>query len=434
MRAQVPGKLHANLSFRPQSYSETWVCQYQYQFSLYLLQYPLVCVADTAQGTSAQVERSPNKSRSDRIVPLFAQEGIVAMAHLFIPGPTDVAPAILQAQDHPMIGHRSQAFSDLFERIQTDIRPVLQTQHRVYITASSGSGLQEAAVRNCVTGRLLLCASGAFGERWHEVALSNGVPTDLLATEWGLPLTPDQVEDALAKGEYDTLAVVHNETSTGVENPVGPIIERVRSLYPDIVVLVDAVSSAGGVDIPVDDWGIDVLLTSSQKCFALPPGLAFAAVSDRALERARQVEHRGWYFDFLLLEKYLVEKKSTPATPAISLLFALDAQLDRMLAEGMRARHERHQTMARRVQAWAEERFGLFAAEGFRSKTVTTVRKPTDFDFAGLTRFLADQGMVIANGYGKIKGETFRIGHMGEIMPGDVDRLLGAIDAFLAGS
>jgi len=356
----------------------------------------------------------------------------MSMAKLFIPGPTDVSPEILRAQDQPMIGHRSQAFSDLFEHIQSRLRTVLQTDHRVYITASSGSGLQEAAVRNCVGDKLLLCASGAFGERWHAVALSNGAPTDLLATEWGQPLTPDQVEAAMSQADYDTLAVVHNETSTGVENPVGAIIERARGLNPDLVVLVDAVSSAGGVDIPIDEWEIDVLLTSSQKCFALPPGLAFAAVSDRALERAKGVERRGWYFDFILLEKYLLEKKSTPATPAVSLLYALDAQLDRMLAEGMPARYARHQAMAERVRSWADAKFGLYAAEGYRSKTVTTVRKPADFDFAGLTDFLAEHGMVIANGYGKIKGETFRIGHMGEIMPGDVDHLLETIDDFLA--
>jgi predicted phosphoserine aminotransferase len=355
------------------------------------------------------------------------------MAHLFIPGPTDVVPEILHAQDRPMIGHRSQAFSELFGRIQTRLRSVLQTGHRVYVTASSGSGLQEAAVRNCVAERLLLCASGAFGERWHSVALANNVPTDLLATEWGQPLTPDQVEAAMRQGSCDTLAVVHNETSTGVENPVGAIIERARRLNPDLVVLVDAVSSAGGVDIPIDEWGIDVLLTSSQKCFALPPGLAFAAVSDRALARAERVEHRGWYFDFVLLEKYLVEKTSTPATPAISLLYALDKQLDRMLAEGMPARYARHEAMAKRVRSWGESAFGLYAAEGFRSKTVTTIRKPADLDFGALAAYLAEHGMVIANGYGKIRDETFRIGHMGETMAEDVDHLLNTIDEFLAG-
>lgn len=354
------------------------------------------------------------------------------MARLFIPGPTDVAPEILQAQNQPMIGHRSSAFTDLFERIQTKIRPVLQTNSRVFVTASSGSGLQEAAVRNCVSRRLLLCSAGAFGDRWYEVAQGNGIPTDLLATDWSHPLSPDQLEQALSKADYDTLALVHNETSTGVENPVKDLIQRARQINPDIVVLVDAVSSAGGVDLPIDAWGIDVMLTSSQKCFALPPGLAFAAVSDRALARARGVPNRGWYFDFVLLETYLADKQTTPATPAITLLYALDAQLDRMLAEGMPARYQRHAAMAAKVQHWAEARWGLFAADGARSKTVTTVMKSPELDFDGLVKHLAARGMVIANGYGKIRSETFRIGHMGEIMPADVEQLLGAIDEFLA--
>jgi predicted phosphoserine aminotransferase len=354
------------------------------------------------------------------------------MARLFIPGPTDVAPEILQAQNQTMIGHRSAAFTDLFDQIQTKIRPVLQTSSRVFITASSGSGLQEAAVRNCVGQRLLLCSAGAFGDRWYEVAQGNGVPTDLLATDWGKPLAPDQLEQALSQADYDALALVHNETSTGVENPVGSLIERARQIKPDLVVLVDAVSSAGGVDLPIDAWGIDVLLTSSQKCFALPPGLAFAAVSDRALDRARQVAHRGWYFDFVLLEKYLAEKQTTPATPAITLLYALDAQLDRMLAEGMPARYARHAAMADRVQQWGMDHFGLFAAEGARSKTVTTIKKTPQLDFDGLVKHLAGLGMVIANGYGKIRTETFRIGHMGEITPADIEQLLAAIEDFSA--
>lgn len=355
------------------------------------------------------------------------------MAHLFIPGPTDVAPEILAAQNRPMIGHRSQAFYGLFGGLQPRLQQLFRTEHRVYINASSGSGLQEAAVRNCVSQRLLMCVCGAFGERWHEVALANAVPTDKLDAEWGQPNTPQQVETALAAGEYDCLAIVHNETSTGVENPVQAIIKRARSINPKLVVLVDAVSSLGGVDIPTDDWGIDVLLTSSQKCLALPPGLAFASVSDAALERARSVQNRGWYFDFLQLEKYLVEKNSTPATPAISLLYALDQQLDRILAEGLPSRFARHQAMAEQVQAWARQRFDLFAADGYRSRTVTTIRKTRPIDVKALNAHLAKDGMTIADGYGRIKADSFRIGHMGEIQPSDLDQLLAAIDAFLDG-
>ncbi len=354
------------------------------------------------------------------------------MAHLFIPGPTDVNPEILAAQARPMVGHRSREFRELFRRIQGKLRQALMTEHRVYVTASSGSGLQEAAVRNCVAKRLLVCVCGAFGQRWFEVAVGNGIPADRIEAEFGQPNTPEQVEVALGEGDYDALAIVHNETSTGVENPVAEIAARARGLQPDLLILVDAVSSAGGVAIETDVWGLDVLLTSSQKCLALPPGLAFAAVSDRALAKARAVPHRGWYFDFLLLEKYLVEKASTPATPAVSLLYALDAQLDRILAEGLEARFWRHAQMAGRVQEWGASHFDLFAAEGFRSKTVTTLRNTLNLDIGALNEFLKGQDMVIASGYGSLKGNTFRIGHMGEIQIDDIDRLLETIDDFMA--
>jgi predicted phosphoserine aminotransferase len=351
------------------------------------------------------------------------------MAHLFVPGPTDVAPEILAAQTHPMIGHRSQACMDLMSRIQPRLRRVLQTRNRVYVTASSGSGLQEAAVRNTVSRRLLVCVGGAFAERWYDIAVANGLKADRLDVAWGEPHDPDQVAGALRQG-YDAVAIVHNETSTGVENPLAEIARAAHAAAPDTLLLVDAVSSAGGVDLRPDDWGIDVLLTSSQKCFALPPGLAFAAVSDRALERAAGVPHRGWYFDFLLLEKYL-QQNNTPATPAISLLYALDAQLERILAEGLQARFARHARMADLAQTWAESRFGLFARAGFRSKTVTTLTNTRGINVIDLSAHLARAGMAIANGYGPLKGKTFRIGHMGEITPDDVAALLAEIDRFL---
>ena len=212
------------------------------------------------------------------------------MARLFIPGPTDVAPDILEAQAQPMVGHRSQTFYDLFDRIQPKLRRTLLTDQRVLITASSGSGLQEAALRNCVNERLLVCVCGAFGERWFKVAMSNGIPVDRIDAELGQPNTPREVENVLKVTSYDALAIVHNETSTGIENPVAEIAELARTVHPDILILVDAVSSAGGVKIETEAWGLDVLLTSSQKCFALPPGLGFAAVSDKALARARTVD------------------------------------------------------------------------------------------------------------------------------------------------
>jgi predicted phosphoserine aminotransferase len=353
------------------------------------------------------------------------------MPKLFIPGPTNVSDEVLQAQSKDLIGHRSQAFADLMGRIQPMLKQVLQTKNRVFITASSGSGLQEAALRNCVAERLLICVCGAFGERWHAAALSNAIPVDRLDATWGEPNTADQVVAAIKNKNYDALAIVHNETSTGVESPLADIAAHARQVNPDLLILADAVSSAAGVDIPVDEWELDVLLTSSQKCFALPPGLAFAAVSERALQRAESIPHRGWYFDFLLYKRYL-ERNMTPATPAITLLYALETQLGRILEEGIQARFERHRKLAQLAQSWAQDRFALFAAEGYRSKTVTTVRNTRGIDFNELSDFLQKSDMVLANGYGKLKGETFRIGHMGETTSADLQSLLDQIDAFLA--
>jgi predicted phosphoserine aminotransferase len=353
------------------------------------------------------------------------------MAHLFIPGPTDVAPEILAAQTHRMIGHRSPACSDLFARIQPRLQQVFQTRQRVFITASSGSGLQEAALRNTVRTRALVCVGGAFAERWFDVALANGLSADRLDVAWGRPHDPAQVGEAVRRAGYDAVAIVHNESSTGVENPVAEIASAVRQVSPETLILVDAVSSAGGVDLRPDDWGLDVLLTSSQKCLALPPGLAFAAVSDRTLERAAQVPHRGWYFDFVLLERYL-RQHNTPATPAISLLFALDAQLDRILAEGLSARFARHARMAEITQQWALDRFGLLAPQGARSRTVTAVLNTRPIDVGALNAHLVAHDMAIAGGYGALRETTFRIGHMGEIQPADIEQLLAAIDDHLA--
>ncbi len=352
------------------------------------------------------------------------------MPKLFIPGPTDVDPEVLDMQTRPMIGHRSQECVDLIRGIHPKLEQVFSTQSRVFISTSSGTGLQEAAMRNCVSSRVLVGVCGAFGERWHQVAIDNGLAAD--RAEWGSPVTPEQVEAALKQGDYDTLAIVHNETSTGVQNPVAEIARSARQINPDIIILVDAVSSAGGVEIQTDAWDLDVVLTSSQKCFALPPGLAFAAVSDRALKRAEQIEHRGWYFDFLRLLRYH-ERSMTPATPAISLLFALDKQLDRMLAEGLSNRYRRHQALAEYARSWGAEHFELFAQEGSRSNTVTTIRNSREIDIPAMNQHLMANGMQIANGYGPLKHKTFRIGHMGETSLGELKQLTQEIERYLAG-
>lgn len=356
------------------------------------------------------------------------------MSHvkLFIPGPSEVRPEVLQAQTAPMIGHRSSDCDALIASVEEKLKQVFMTAHRVYVLASSGSGLQEAAIRNSVrTGeRVANFVNGAFSQRWHDVSMGCGKEAVKFEVPLGQPVRPEFVVASLAGSRWDAVTVVHNETSTGVVSPVGEIAALLRERYPETLVLVDAVSSLGGDEIPTDAWGLDVCLTSSQKALALPPGLAFAAVSDRVLERASEVEGRGWYFDFLLLEKYLV-KNTTPATPAISLLRAADRQLSDILAEGMAARVARHRRLADMTRAWAAARgFGLFAAEGFRSQTVTCVENSLGIDYAALSKFLKARGFAISNGYGDLKGKTFRIAHMGDVTEAGMQELLTTIDAF----
>ncbi len=356
---------------------------------------------------------------------------MTAYIKLFIPGPTEVRPEVLQAMARPMIGHRGRAFEELFARLQPRLRQLFATSARVYISTSSGTGLWEAASRNCVRDDrpILHLVNGAFSERWAQVSAANGKRVARIEAPWGQAIRPEQVAQALKADHYDAVALVHNETSTGVINPLAEIAAVVRA-HTDTLLLVDAVSSLGGAPVEVDAWGLDVCLTSSQKCLALPPGLSFAAVSDRALARAQEVPHRGYYFDFLELERMLA-RNHTPATPAIPLLYALDVQLDRILAEGLPARFARHAQMAARVQAWAAERFALFAEEGYRSPTLTTITNTRQIDVEALNAFLRERGMQISNGYGKLKGETFRIAHMGDLTPDEIEALLSALDEFL---
>ena len=354
------------------------------------------------------------------------------MSPMFVPGPVDVDPEVLAAQARPMLPHRSKEFESIYRRAWEKSRQLFFTQSRVFIVTASGTGLQEAAVRNLAHQDILSCVNGAFSKRWHEVALANGKHADLLEVAWGKPITPEMVADALRKKQYEIILVTHNETSTGVENPIAEIAAAVHDMSPETLVCVDAVSSLGGVKVEMDAWGLDLVLTSSQKCLAVPPGLALVTVSDRAMARAEQVPNRGWYFDLVRMEKHLL-KDSTPATPALSLIYALDAQLDRILAEGLEIRFARHRAMSQRVQGWAQESgLEIFAAEGYRSQTVTTLSNTFNLDISALNAFLLERDMRIANGYGPLKGKTFRIAHMGNTQMAEIESLLATLDEYLS--
>jgi predicted phosphoserine aminotransferase len=350
---------------------------------------------------------------------------------MFVPGPVDVDPQVLAAQTQPMLPHRSAEFEKLFQQVRTKAQPLFGTRAQVFITASSGTGLQEAAVRSLANKDVLCLVNGAFSKRWFEVAKSNGKQAESLEFDWGKAIRPQMAAEAVEKKAYELVTIVHNETSTGVQNPVQEIAAAIHDINPQTLICVDAVSSLGGTGIEMDNWGLDMVLTSSQKCLAVPPGLALGAVSNRAIEAAQQVPGRGWYFDLVRLADHLV-KDSTPATPAISLIYALDAQLDRIQEEGLEQRFARHSQMAAMVQDWVYS-IGceVFAEQGFRSQTVTAVLNTMGFDIAAVNRFLARHGMRIANGYGHLRDKTFRIAHMGDTQVEDIQALLTTMNEFI---
>jgi len=354
---------------------------------------------------------------------------------LYIPGPVEVRKEILEAQSAWMIGHRSSEFSELYARLQPKLKQSFGTEKgRVFIYTSSGTGIWESAARNCVRDnqKVLHLVSGAFSDRWADVSEMNGKQVVRLEAPWGEAVKPQDLEEALKIQRYDAVACVYNETSTGVLQPVPAYAEIVKK-YPHTLFLVDAVSAYLGAEIRADDWGIDVCLASSQKAMALPPGIAFASISDRALERAKEVKNRGYYFDMIEIEK-LHQKNNTPATPPISLMFAADKQLDDVLAEGLEKRTARHYQMRDMTIAWAAQAgFEVFAEKGYESPTLTTIKNTPEISVSELNKFLRARGMVVSNGYGKLKDNTIRIAHMGDLQPEHMQELFAAMDEFLAG-
>ncbi len=349
---------------------------------------------------------------------------------LFIPGPTHVRERILQAQAAPMIGHRAKEYSDLQAAVTLKLQQLLYTQQRVYLYACSSTGIMEGSVRQASTKRILNTVCGAFSKRWHQITAANRVPCDKEEVERGQAITPELVDEALSKGDYDAVTIVMNETSTGLMNPVEDIAALIHEKYPDVLILVDAVSCMAGSKIEFDAWGLDVCLAGVQKCFALPAGLTVCAVSDRARERAQQVKNPGYYFSYAQMDKKY-EKHQTPATPAISLIQALNAQMDDILAEGLENHWQRHEEMATTVQDWARRYFGLYSDERYLSNTVTNVENTRGISVAGLNEELGKRGAMISNGYGDLKEKCFRIAHMGDLTLDDVKWLLGQIEDIL---
>jgi aspartate aminotransferase-like enzyme len=352
---------------------------------------------------------------------------------LVLAGPIEVRKEILEAQSQWMIGHRGKAFEVLYTSLQDKLKQVFFTQNSIYAIATSGTGFWEAASRNCIRDdkKVLHFANGAFSERWADVSRANGKQVDVITAEWGQPITAEIVADALKKESYDAVCVVHNETSTAVTNPIKEIGEVVRQ-YDDTLFMVDTVSGLAGIEFYTDVWGIDVALTSSQKALALPPGIAFCAVSERARQRAAEVPYRGYYFDFLELEN-THQKNNTPSTPPISLMYAADKQLSDILEEGIENRWARHLQMRAITHKWAlNNGFGLFAADGYRSPTITAVdNRDVGMDVNAMGTFMNERGFSMDKGYGKVKGQTFRIGHMGDMSFDFLQEVLDGLSEFV---
>lgn len=350
---------------------------------------------------------------------------------LFIPGPVNVAPEIFAAMSQPMIGHRMKEYAELHGRVTTNLKRMMETTDRTFLATSSAFGAMEGAVRNLVKGRCVNFCNGAFSDKWHDVTLRCGKAADAVKVPWGQPITAAMVDRALASGKYDSLTLINNETSTGVLSPLEEIAQVLRN-YPDVVSIVDTVSSMSALRLPVGELGIDCCVFGVQKALALPPGLAVFTASEKAIERAKTVENRGYYFDFL---EFVASdaKDNTPSTPCISLIYGLDCQLQRIFAEGLEARWSRHLQMAERTRAWALERdFGLFAPEGARSVTLTCVANSRGVDLAAVKKRLGERGYAFDDGYGKIKGQTFRIAHMGDLQPAELEEFLAVLDEELA--
>jgi len=354
------------------------------------------------------------------------------MSPLFIPGPVDIHPDVLAALSQPMMYHRGAVFETLYHQVEKKARPLFSTSRHVYITSFSGTGTMELAMRSFVENDVLICVSGGFSSRWYDIALANGKRATLLQVEPGKPILPEFIEQQLRKQFFEAVAIVHNETSSGVENPIAEIAALIHDQSPETLILLDCVSSMGGAPILFDEWQLDYAFGSINKCLAVPPGLAISVASEKALAKADKVNNRGWFLDVLRLEKHHA-LNTVPSTPAVSLFYALSVQLDRIQQEGLQNRFDRHQQMAERIAAWGEQNnMASIAEKPYRSKTMTTMKNGHHLNFFDLRRYLMAHNLEIANGYDELKDVTFRIANMGELQMTDVDHLLHTLEAYIA--
>jgi aspartate aminotransferase-like enzyme len=350
---------------------------------------------------------------------------------LFTPGPVEVSEKTWQAFRHPMISHRGDDFKNLYRAIHPKLQTLFATKQPVFLSTSSAWGVMEASIRNLVDRGVLCCMCGAFSDKWFDVAKRCGKNAEPLQVDWGKHIDHKDIDRKLASGKFDTVTLIHNETSTGVMNPL-PEICCTLAKYPDVLLVLDTVSSFSGVKIEMNNLGIDVMLTGAQKALALPPGFSLFSVSEKAFARAGKISNRGFYFDFLEFKKQQLEWM-TPSTPSIAHIFALQSKLEEIFEEGLTSRYERHARTNALVHDWVKRTgFDFFAEEGFRSKTLTCVKNNRGIDVLSMVRQLREKHhLVIDPGYGKLQGKTFRLSNMGDETEKTVSHLLNCLDAVL---
>ncbi|MFD1928405.1 pyridoxal-phosphate-dependent aminotransferase family protein [Sporosarcina siberiensis] len=349
---------------------------------------------------------------------------------LRIPGPSPIPPSVQRAMSQPMIGHRGQETSAMLQTISSKLKKVLGTSQDVLILTGSGTSGLEAAVVNIVqpNEEVLILISGAFGERFAKICDAYSIKTHQIDVEWGQAINPQDVKKYLKDHpEIKTVFSTYCETSTGILNPIKEISEAVHEASEALFV-VDGVSCVGGVETKMDDWGIDVMVTGSQKAFMLPAGLAFIAVSEKAWNKIKTNSRPRFYFD-LVKYKDNILKDTTPFTPALSLIFGLEQVLNLMEKEGLDLVYKRHQLMMNMTRAaFKALDIPLLTSDEFASPTVTAVQ-PNDFNSEDFRKVLKKQfGLTVAGGQQHLSGKIFRIGHMGYCSPADVLQTISAIE------
>ena len=335
--------------------------------------------------------------------------------NLRIPGPTPCPPDVLSAAAGEMINHRGPEFAALLERLTSGIQPFFGTEQEILIISASGTGAMEAAVVNTLSvGDKALCVTvGSFGDRFGTIAERYGAEVTRSEIEWGEAATPQLVAELIQQDDYDALLITHNETSTGVTNPIGEIAAAVREVA-DPLILVDAVSSLGSIEMRMDDWGLDAVVTASQKGWLSPPGIAMAALSERGWEASRRSDMPSFYFDLTTHHDY-AERGQPPWTPSLPTMYAMDAALPMLIGEGPEAIYARHQRFASWTRSTAKALgLELLADEQYASDTVTAIKVPEGISGPAVSKRLREEhDVVIAGGQGKLAASIWRIGHLG---------------------